>query len=445
MRYLPHTPEEIDSMLRTIGAQSVEELFQTIPDALQLKRPLSLPPPLPEVELRHLLREMSRENAHGEEWASFLGGGIYSHTIPSAVGQLLSRGEFLTAYTPYQPEVSQGTLQSIFEYQTMAAEVLGMEVANASVYDGSSGTAEAVLMAQRINNRPKILVSKTVPPEYREVLATYLSSEDGEVVTIPYTADGTLDREAVSLDKETSCLVVGTPNFFGIVEDFSDLAARAHDAGALLITTTPEPLSLGLFKSPGEMGADIAVAEGQGFGNSVSFGGPSLGLFAARRDFVRSLPGRIVGETVDQEGRRGFVLTLATREQHIRRERATSNICTNVALCALAATITLALWGRSGFEKLARLNYQRSESLKKRLASVAGARTVFPAPTFNEFVVKLSRPVADVLKKLREEKILGGIPLARWYPELSDSVLISVTELTHESQIERLIRSLETM
>lgn len=442
MRYLPHTPAETEEMLRTVGVESIDQLFRTIPENLRLKRPLELPSPLTEIELRHHLRELSRHNTHGEEWASFLGAGSYAHYVPSAVGQLLLRGEFLTAYTPYQPEVSQGTLQAIFEYQTMVAEILGMEIANASTYDGSTGTAEAVLMALRLKNRPKVLVAQTLHPEYRQVLQTYLSYQEVEVVEVPYAPDGTLARGVKLLDDQTACLVVGTPNCFGVVEDFSDIAAAVHEQGALLIIASPEPLSFGLFKSPGEMGADIAVAEGQGFGNSLSFGGPSLGLFATRKEFVRALPGRLVGETVDADGQRGYVLTLATREQHIRRERATSNICTNVSLCALAATMTLALWGQEGFQKLARINYQRCEGLKKRLASLPGFELPFAGPTFNEFVLRTPGDPTATLEALRKEKILGGVLLKPWYPEVKNGILICVTELTPETQIDRLVKKL---
>ncbi len=430
-------------MLQTIGTEGLDDLFRTIPK--KLDRPLNLPSPLTEIDLRHHLRELSRKNRHGEEWTSFLGGGAYAHYIPSAVSPLIQRGEFLTAYTPYQPEVSQGTLQAIFEYQTMVAEIFGMEIANASNYDGSTATAEAALMAMRLTDRGKILVARTLHPEYRQVLETYLSTQEAEIREIPYRPDGTLDRQEIkkNLDKETACLIAPTPNFFGIVEDFSDLSPMLHQEGALLVTSTPEPLSLGLFKSPGEMGADIAVGEGQGFGNPLCFGGPSLGLFAARREFARAMPGRLVGETVDTEGRRGFVLTLSTREQHIRRERATSNICTNVALCALAATITLALWGREGFSRLARINYERAEALRGRLQNIQGFRTRFSGTTFNEFVLECPERPQEILRRLRDQKILGGLFLESWYPELGPSLLVCVTELVPEDQIDRFAKVLE--
>ena len=444
MRYLPHTPEDITSMLQTIGAKELTDLFSSIPEELRFKKTLDLPPPLSELELRNHLRDISRKNAHGEDWACFLGAGCHSHYIPSAVSPLLSRGEFLTAYTPYQPEVSQGTLQSIFEYQTMVCEILGMEVSNASHYDGSTATAEAALMALSITSRKKILVARSLHPEYRAVLQTYLQHEGATLQEIPYTVDGSLDRKAIEshLNDDVAALLVGYPNFFGVVEDVSDLAQKIHDRGGLLITSTAEPLSLGLFKSPGEMGADIAVAEGQSFGNAMSFGGPFLGLFATKKKYVRSLPGRLVGETVDTEGRRGFVLTLATREQHIRREKASSNICTNVALCALAATITLSLWGRKGFQDLAQINFDQATQLKEKLSQFKNLKIPFSGTTFNEFVVELPRDPEDVIKKFLQEKILPGVSLKKWYPELRNGLLITVTEMNSQEQIDKLIHTL---
>jgi glycine dehydrogenase subunit 1 len=431
-------------MLEAIGVRSVESLFASIPAPLRLERALNLPPALSEIHLKNHLRDLSRRNAHGEEWSVFLGGGSYSHYIPSAVPALISRGEFLTAYTPYQPEVSQGTLQAVFEYQTMMAEVLGLEVANASQYDGSTGTAEAIRLAAAVTKRRKALVARSLHPEYRQVVATYLKNEDVTVEEVPFAPDGTLDRMALkqALDAETACVVAGVPNFFGVMEDLSDIAASAHASGALLVTSTPEPLAFGVFKSPGEMGADIAVAEGQSFGNTMSFGGPGLGVFACRKDYVRSMPGRLAGETVDAEGERGFVLTLATREQHIRRERATSNICTNVALCALAATVTLALWGKEGFRELSQMNYDRSEDLKERLSQIPGVRLPFAAPTFNEFVLTARLKPTDVVARLIDERILAGIPLWRWYPELAEGLLVCVTEMNTDEQVAKFAAAL---
>lgn len=445
MRYLPHTPDEIQEMLSTIGVTDLKDLFQTIPAPLRLKRPLNLPEALSEIDLKNHLRELSRKNAHGEEWSLFLGGGAYSHYIPSLVSYLISRGEFLTTYTPYQPEISQGTLQAIFEYQTMVAEILGMEVANASNYDGSTGTAEAAKLALAVTGRKKILVARSLHPEYREVLKTYLQNESVTMEEIPFTKEGTLDRAFLQkqIGEETACIIAAYPSFFGTVEDLTDVAEQIHQKGGLFITSTTEPLALGLFKSPGEMGADIAVAEGQSFGVPMSFGGPYLGMFATKKEYVRAIPGRLIGETVDTEGKRGFVLTLATREQHIRRERASSNICTNVSLCALAATITLALWGKKGFEELAQLNFDRAADLKERLAKISGVEFIFPSITFNEFVIRTKKKPSELISKLVREKILMGIALDRWYPELENSILLCATEMNTPEQIERLVRCLE--
>ncbi len=447
MRYLPHTHQDISEMLKTIGAPSIDELFASIPQEDILRRKLNLPEPLAELELRNHLRKISRKNAHGEDWSMFLGGGSYSHYIPSAVPYLISRGEFLTAYTPYQPEVSQGTLQAIFEYQTMMAEILGLDIANASQYDASTACGEAARVAVAVTKRKRVLVARNLHPEYREVVKSYVKNEGISVEEIPYTPEGTLDRATLKqlLRDDAACVLAGYPNFFGVVEDLTDVAETVHQTGALLVTVTQDPLALGLFKSPGEMGADFAVAEGQSFGNTMSFGGPGLGIFAAKKQHARAMPGRLIGETVDAEGKRGFVLTLATREQHIRRERATSNICTNVSLCALAATITLALWGKQGFSKLARINYDASEGLKERLTKEfsAGVRFPFSGTTFNEFVIQTRVKPTDVIAKLVHDKILPGIALWRWYPELPDALLLCVTEMNTPEQIELLLGGLK--
>jgi len=447
VRYLPHTDLEIKQMLETIGVSDIESLFGTIPPPLRLPREMELPLSLSEIHLKNHLRDLSRQNAHGEEWSLFLGGGCYAHYIPSSVAALVSRGEFLTAYTPYQPEVSQGTLQAIFEYQTMMAEILGMEVANASQYDGSTGTAEAIRLACAVTKRSKALVARSVHPEYRQVIATYLKNEGVVIEEIPFAPDGTIDRAALKrlLDDQTACIVAGYPNFFGIVEDLSDVSQAAHAQGSLVITSTPEPLALGVFKSPGEMDADIAVAEGQSFGNTMSFGGPGLGIFACRKEYVRSMPGRLVGETVDLDGERGFVLTLATREQHIRREKATSNICTNVALCALSATITLALWGKEGFQKLSQMNFDRSQDLRDRLSQIPGLRLPFSGTSFNEFVITTRQKPTDVVARLIDERILAGIPLWRWYPEMAEGLLICVTEMNTDEQIAKFAAALRRL
>lgn len=432
-------------MLQVIGVGDLQDLFQSIPDSVKLKKPLNLPAPLAELELRNHLRSISRKNAHGEDWAVFLGGGAYSHYIPSVVSSLISRGEFLTAYTPYQPEVSQGTLQAIFEYQTMVSEILGLEISNASHYDGSTATAEAVCMALDLTKRKKVLVARNLHPEYRDTIKTYLKNSGVTMEEIPFTAEGTLNRERLKslLNSEVACVVAATPNFFGLVEDLTDVADAVHQVGGLLVSATTEPLAFGLFKSPGSMAADIAVAEGQSFGNSMSFGGPTLGMFATKKEFVRAIPGRLVGETVDQNGQRGFVLTLATREQHIRREKASSNICTNVALCALSATITLALWGKIGFQELAQANFDRASDLRDRLASIPGVVLPFAGTTFNEFVIRTKKDPEKLIATLLADQIIPGTALHHWYPELEGSLLVCMTEMNTPEQVDKLIGGLK--
>lgn len=448
MRYLPHTPDEIKEMLQVIGVKSIEEFFSSIPDSLRLKGEVNLPPALTEMELRRHLRGLSRRNAHGDEWIHFLGGGAYRHYIPSAVSALINRSEFATSYTPYQPEVSQGTLQALFEYQTMVAEIFGMEIANASNYDGATAAAEAIMMALRLNGRRQVLLARSLHPEYRKVIATYLRHLGLDFKEISYDPQsGEINREELEkhLSDQTSCFIVGYPSFFGILEDFEDISKKLHDHGGLLITATAEPFSLALAKSPGEMGADIAVGEGQSFGNAINFGGPSLGLFATHQKFLRQIPGRLVGETVDKEGKRGYVLTLATREQHIRRERATSNICTNTSLCALAATITLALLGKEGFCEMASANLENAERTKKMLAAIDGIETVFTGTTFNEFVLKISKDPEQILGQLQNEGIFGGLALRQWYPELENGLLVCVTEMNTDNDIEIYKRKLEQL
>ncbi len=432
-------------MLQTVGVKEINDLFASIPASKRCASPLALPEALSEVDLRNTLRDLSRKNAHGEDWISFLGGGAYSHYIPSAVPALTSRGEFLTSYTPYQPEVAQGTLQAIYEYQTMVAEILGLEIANASNYDVSTGVAEAVLMALRVTEKKRVFVARSLHPEYREVLQTYLKNQDAEIREIPFTPEGTLDRDFLKkeVNQDAACVVAGYPNFFGVVEDLSDVAALIHQHEGLFITATSEALSLGIFQSPGEMGADIAVAEGQSLGVPISFGGPFLGFFATKRAFIRNLPGRLVGETVDKSGQRGFVLTLATREQHIRRERATSNICTNVSLCALSSAITMALWGKEGYRELSDLNFQLSETAKTRLGKISGIKLKFSGTTFNEFVLRSERPPPQILEQLQSQKILGGIALGRWYPELKDSWLFCITEMNQQDHLDKYVEALQ--
>lgn len=443
MRYVPHTPTDQEQMLRLLGLGRVEDLFRHIPASLRERAKISLPQGLSEVEVGKRMASLAAKNATPLDWHLFLGGGIYHHYLPSTVDAVISRGEFATAYTPYQPEVSQGTLQAIYEFQTLICQLTAMEVSNAGLYDGASAAAEAVLMARRIQEgRHRVLVSRALHPHYRAVIATYLKNL-GDVVLeeIPYDAAGRTDREALSqaLDDGAMCAVVGYPNFFGAIEDLGPIRAACAASGALLITVTTEPLSLGLLRPPGALGANIAVGEGQGLGVPMSLGGPGFGFFACEKKSVRSMPGRLVGETVDGEGRRGFVLTLATREQHIRREKATSNICTNQSLCVLAATVFMSTLGKTGMRRLAEINVGRAHRAHKRLVGEAGLVPVFTAPFFNEFVLRV-KGLERRLARLAEARIVPGIPLARWYPEMEDCLLICVTEMNEEEEIDQLVR-----
>lgn len=443
MAYPPHTEEEIRDMLEAIGLERIEDLFSHIPQSLRLQKPLHIPQGLSEQEAYHHLEGLSKKNT--ADFISFLGGGIYRHYIPSGVDHILLRSEFYTSYTPYQPEVSQGTLQAIFEYQTLICQLTGMDVANASMYDGASATAEAALMAKRITGREKVILSSALHPEYRYVVKTYLMRERNIREVLYCTETGRTLPEALEgmVDEDTAALVVQQPNFFGCIEDLEGLKEVAHRKGALLIVVVSEALSLAILKPPGKIGADIVVGEGQSFGLPSYLGGNTLGFFASKKEYIRQIPGRIVGETVDRKGERAFVLTLATREQHIRRGRSTSNICTNANLCALAATVYLCLLGKEGLRRLAFLNLKRAGYAKERLSSIDGFRVAFTAPTFNEFVVYTGRDVEALLLHLKEKGILGGIPLGRFYSELRDALLVSVTEMNTEDEIERLIKEIE--
>jgi glycine dehydrogenase subunit 1 len=442
--YTPHTAGDVAAMLEVIGAPSIEALVAHVPAELRRRAPIDLADGLTEPELRRTMERLAARNMHVGEDAVFLGAGAYPHLAPSVVNHVLLRSEFATAYTPYQPEVSQGTLQAIFEFQTFAALLLGLDVANASMYDGASGVAEAVLMARRLQPaRREVLVSRGVHPHYRETIATYVQGlADVELREVPLGPDGRTDGAAMEtmLGSRTLCVVVGYPNVLGVIEDLSRVAGAAHHAGGLVVSATPEPLALAYLKSPGACGADIAVAEGQGFGLPVSFGGPGVGLFATRETHVRAMPGRIVGETVDTRGKRGYVLTLATREQHIRRQRATSNICTNQGLCALAATVYLSALGRDGLRRLAETNYRRAHVVAARLG-VAGAPLVASAPFFNEFVVRSPAAVRAWDTIAEREGIVPGFPLGRWLPEYGDGLLVCVTEVQAEAAIDRLIET----
>ena len=448
MRYIPHTNEEIQAMLKSIGKRSVDELFASIPDTLLLHEPLKLPAAMDEMTLLHHMENLAGENHTVSRSRSFLGGGVYRHYIPSAVHEMIRRSEFLTPYTPYQPEIAQGTLQVMFEFQTMVAEMYGMDVANASLYDGSTALAEAILMARRIGkNRKTVLMPMATHPEYRQVVQTILQGFGDHLVDISYNAaNGGIDRGALNdyLNDDLAACVIPYPNFFGVAEEARDIVEKVHAAGGLVIFCVQEPLSLGLFESPGALGADIVCGEGQSLGLSPSFGGPFVGLFAAKNEFVRQMPGRLCGMTTDAQGRRGFVLTLSTREQHIRREKATSNICTNQALCATQMTIYLSLLGKEGFKKLAALNWQKTEYAKQKLAAVPGVELTFPGgATFNEFVLTLPRSAESVLHELRKSGFDGGIPLERWYRSLHHCVLVNVTELNAKEDIDALAEELK--
>ncbi len=440
MRYTPHTPDEVEAMLHAIGAPSVAALVAHVPAALRETAGLpNLPAGLDERAMRTELAGLAARNR--TDHVAFLGAGAYPHFIPAAVEQLAGRSEFATAYTPYQPEVSQGTLQASFEFQSSIAALTGMEVANAGMYDGATATAEAVLMSQRLRpGRPLVLVARALHPQYREVITTYLAGiKDVELVEVPYGPDGTTPLPSADLLRRASCLVLGYPNAFGVVEDLTRAADVAHAEDCLLVSSTSEALALALLKTPGAAGVDIAVAEGQSLGLALAYGGPGLGLFTSRDRFVRNLPGRLVGETVDVHGRRGYVLTLATREQHIRRERATSNICTNQGLCAVQVVVFLSLLGRHGLASVAERNLRGAHALAERLGGIGTLR--FSGPYFNEFVLALP----DARRRWQHalaEGVVAGFPLGDWYPELEDTLLLCATELHDEAAMDRLVTAL---
>ncbi len=438
MRYLPLTDADRAAMLNVIGAPSLEALFGDVPDAARLKTPLDLPPGKGEIEVERELARLAGQNLAAGDAAFFLGAGAYRHHVPATVDYLVQRGEFLTSYTPYQPEIAQGTLQSLFEFQTQVALLTDMEVANASMYDGATATAEAAMMANRVTHRKKAILAGDLHPQYREVVETYGRFNGFTVETRPPSLAMQNDL-AARIDKETSCVIVQNPGFFGALRDVSSLADSCQREGALLIVVVTEIVSLGLIKPPGAMGADIVAAEGQSLGNALEFGGPYLGLFAAREKYLRQMPGRLAGQTVDAEGRRGFVLTLSAREQHIRRERATSNICTNSGLCALAFSIHLALLGEKGFSRLAEINHKKAVQLATRLAAIPGVRLAHDN-FFNEFTLHVSRPAAPLVEALAKHGVLAGVPASRFYddPAFADLLLVAATELTTDDEMARL-------
>jgi glycine dehydrogenase subunit 1 len=450
MRYLPKSPQDREEMLAAIneatrtestsGVRTIDDLFSSIPAEYRLTRDLAIPRQQSESEVLDRFRAFSDANANG--YASFLGAGAYRHYRPVIIDALVQRGEFLTSYTPYQPEIAQGTLQAMFEFQTMICELTGMEIANASMYDGSTGAAEAMMMAVRVTGRDCAVIARTVHPEYREVIATYAQHQEIPITEVGYISDGLPDSGRVDLaaldeaiTPETACVLIQSPNFFGTIEDVEAIAALAHARGALLIVSIAEAVSLGIVRPPAE--ADIVAMEAQSFGVPVGFGGPYCGVIATKEKFLRQMPGRIVGETKDMDGKRGYVLTLSTREQHIRREKATSNICTNQALVALMTTIFLTVYGK-GLRELAEHNLAKATYLRSQLAKNEGAKVLFEsAPRFHEFVLETPVTAEEMNAALLEHKIIGGLPLAKWYPELGpNATLWCATELTTRTQMD---------
>ena len=438
--YCPHTPGEIQEMLSVIGVSSVEELFAPIPAALRATT-FNLPPGMSEFETFARMQEIAGENSQG--MTNFIGGGFYDHIIPSVVDHLSGRAEFYTAYTPYQPECSQGTLQALFEYQTAICRLTGLDVSNASLYDGGTACAEAAMMALRVTGRNKIIVDGCVSPFSRQVLKTYLFNLDVEVVELA-PLDGLLNRAGLAaiLDDSVAAVLVQNPNFFGSIEDFTALADQVHGVGALLIGSV-YPISLGMLKSPGEMGIDIAVGDGQSLGNPLSFGGPSFGFIAAKKKYIRNMPGRIIGETVDRNGKRGYVLTLQAREQHIKRHKATSNICSNQGLCALRGLVFLSSVGREGLADMARLNRDKAEYAKTKLTGIPGVTVLQSAVTFNEFTVSLPKKADAVVEALLERGIAAGVPLGLYYEGSENCLVVTVTEKRTKKEIDLLARELE--
>ncbi|MBV8651595.1 MAG: aminomethyl-transferring glycine dehydrogenase subunit GcvPA [Alphaproteobacteria bacterium] len=444
MRYLPLTESDRHAMLSAIGVPSVDSLFRDVPEAARLKGLVDLPRAMGEIEVERALSHMAAKNMSAGSVPFFVGAGVYRHHIPAAVDHLIQRGEFLTSYTPYQPEIAQGTLQMLFEFQTQVALITGMEVANASLYDGATGCAEAVMMANRLTRRNRAVLSGGLHPHYREATQTHAHFLGFTLEAPDPAPQGGEDLMAL-VDDNTSCVVVQNPDFFGHVRDYTRLAELCHAKGALLVVVVTEAVSLGAVKSPGEMGADIVAAEGQSIGVGLNFGGPHVGLFATREKFVRQMPGRLAGQTVDADGKRGWVLTLSTREQHIRREKATSNICTNSGLCALAFTIHLSLLGEAGLTRLAALNHAKASRLADRLAKVSGV-AVLNDTFFNEMTLRLAKPAAPIVEKLAKKGILAGVPVSRFYPgrkDVADLLIVAATETNTDDDIEALAVTLE--
>ncbi len=440
MRYLPHTREDIHDMLAVSGHERIEDLFAHIPEPCRFQGEIDLPEPLSEWNLKDHFKELALAGTASDQ-AVLIGAGSYCHYIPEIVPALIGRSEFLTAYTPYQAEMAQGTLQGIFEYQTLTARLLGMDAANASMYDGASALAEALLMSLRVKRKKNtIAMSAAIHPHYRQVVRSYLQAGSFKSIELPVTADGRTDLTALEQHDDLAGVALQSPNFFGVIEDLPTAGEQIHDSGALFISCFTEPFAYGLLRSPGECGADIVCGEGQSFGMSSSFGGPGLGMFACRKKFIRNLPGRLVGETVDMDGKRGWVLTLSTREQHIRREKATSNICSNQGICALTAAAYMAALGRTGLVRTARLNYDKAAYLKEGLIQ-AGAEPLFSNATFNEFVLTFPDTIdfAGIRQRLIEQGIVAGLDLSRWYDQYPNAYLFCVTEAISRQVLDKVI------
>lgn len=449
MRYLPQTPEDRQAMLATIGARSVDELFVDVPEEVQLDGPIrDLPMHAGEMAVEAHMKALAKRNHAAGDMPFFLGAGAYRHHVPASVDHIIQRGEFLTAYTPYQPEIAQGTLQTLFEFQTQVARLFGVDVANASMYDGSTACWEAIVMARRITRRGKAVLSSGLHPHYVSVCDTMARFTKDQLVHEAPTFDAATDNEALldQIDDETSCVVVQYPDILGRISDMTALAEKAHAHKALLIAVVTEPVALGAIKSPGEMDADIVVGEGQSLGVGLQFGGPYVGLFGCKQKYVRQMPGRLCGETVDAEGKRGFVLTLSTREQHIRREKATSNICTNSGLCALAFTAHMTLLGEKGLRELAILNHKKAVQVADRLNAIKGV-SLLNQSFFNEFTLVLDEDARPIVRRLADQRILAGVSLGRLYPDedkLAHGLLVAVTETSTDAEVEQLATALES-
>ena len=443
MRYLPHTKEDIDDMLKVVQAESLEDLFTTIPKNLCCRMPMDLPAAMTEWELNDHMDALAGKMAVAPEYKVFLGAGSYDHYMPAAAKYVLSRSELVTSYTPYQPEISQGTLQAIYEYQSLITRLTGMDVATASHYDGSTALAESLLMAIRVTRKKKVAVSRAIHPLSRRVVQTYLNPTGYEVIELPFLEIGRTDLSALDGQQDIAAVALQSPNFFGCIEDLKAAGEQVHTQKALFIVSFTEALAYGLLKNPGSLGADIVCGEGQSLGLPRSFGGPGLGIVASRQKYIRNLPGRLIGRTVDVDGKNGFVLTLATREQHIRREKATSNICTNNSLCALTAAVYMASLGGTGFRELAGLNHDKAEYLKGELAK-AGINAPFSAPTFNEFVAQFPSGFDQTYAKLLDRKIVAGLDLKTYYPELAGHYLLCATETASRPDMDQLVKEVQS-